>query len=82
MAIKGDRVDYLFVETECLSAIRELTTTCSVSDWISRHESLYRKIIIKPEGLPAVIDFNLGNDSFEGIRKFGRLYETLLGIFE
>ena len=82
MAIKGDRIDYLQVETECLSAINDLKSTNSVDDWVKRHEPLYQRIIIKPEGLPAIIDFNLGDESFLGIRKFGRVYETIKGIFE
>ena len=77
MAIKGDKLDYQNVETECLTAINELKTTISVSEWVSSHASPYEQIIIKPDGLPAVIDFNLGEDCFEGIRKFGRLYETI-----
>jgi hypothetical protein len=82
MAIKGDRIDYLQAETECLSAINDLKSTNSVDAWVKRHEPLYQRIIIKPEGLPAIIDFNLGDESFLGIRKFGRLYETIKGIFE
>ena len=82
MAIKGDKLDYQNVEAECLFVINELKNTISVSNWVSSHASLYEQIIIKPDGLPAVIDFNLGDDSFEGIRKFGRLYELIKEIFE
>jgi hypothetical protein len=82
MAIKGDKLDYQNVETECLFAINELKITNSVSEWVSRHASLYEQIIIKPEGLPAIIDFNLGDESYLGIHKFGRLYEMIKGIFD
>jgi hypothetical protein len=82
MAIKGDMLDYQNVETECLFAINDLKTTNSVSEWVSRHASLYEQIIIKPEGLPAIIDFNFEGESFIGIQKFGRLYEMIKGIFE
>jgi hypothetical protein len=82
MAIKCDRIDYLQVESECLSAINDLKSTNSVDDWVKQHEPLYQQIVIKPEGLPAIIDFNFGDESFIGIRKFGRLYETIKGIFE
>lgn len=82
MAIKGDRIDYQNVETECLSAIHDLTTTSSFEIWVSKYASLYEQIIIKPDGLPSVIDFNLGDDSFEGIRRFGHLFENVKRIFE
>jgi hypothetical protein len=82
MAIKGDRIEYQIVETQCLSAINDLKCTSSVEDWVKRNEPLYQQIIIKPEGLPAIIDFNFGDESFIGIRKFGRLYETIKDIFE
>jgi hypothetical protein len=82
MAIKGDMIDYLQAEIECLSAINDLKSKNSVDDWVKRHEHLYQRIIIKPEGLPAIIDFNLGDESYIGIRKFGRLYEMIKGIFE
>ena len=82
MAIKGDKLDYQNVETECLFAINELKITNSVSEWVSIHASLYEKIIIKPEGLPAIIDFNFAGESYLGIHKFGRLYELIKGIFE
>jgi hypothetical protein len=77
MAIKGDKLDYQNVETECLLAISELKITTSVSDWVNRNASLYGRIIIQPEGLPAIID-----ESYLGIHKFGRLYEMIKGIFE
>jgi hypothetical protein len=82
MAIKGDRIDYLQAETECLSAMNDLKSTNSVDDWVKQYEPLYQQIVIKPEGLPAIIDFNFGDDSFIGIRKFGRLYQTIKDIFE
>jgi hypothetical protein len=82
MAIMGDKLDYQNVETECLLAINELKITNSLSEWVNRHASLYEQIIIKPEGLPAIIDFNLGDESYLGIQKFGRLYDVIKGIFE
>jgi hypothetical protein len=82
MAIKGDKLDYQNVETECLLAISELKITTSVSDWVNRNASLYGRIIIQPEGLPAIIDFNFAGESYLGIHKFGRLYEMIKGIFE
>ena len=78
----GDKLDYQNVETECLLAINELKITNSVSEWVNRHASLYEQIIIKPEGLPAIIDFNLGDESYLGIQKFGRLYDVIKRIFE
>ncbi len=78
----GDKLDYQNVETECLLAINELKITNSLSEWVNRHASLYEQIIIKPEGLPAIIDFNLGDESYLGIQKFGRLYDVIKGIFE
>ena len=82
MAIRGDKLDYQNVETECLLAINELKITTSVSEWVNRYAALYDHIIIKPEGLPAIIDFNFGGESYLGIHKFGRLYEMIKGIFE
>jgi|688.fasta_scaffold617942_2 hypothetical protein len=77
-----NRCQYIQNQNNCFSAINDLKKTNSVYDWLKRHESLYGQIIIKPEGLPAIIDFNFGDESFIGIRKFGRLYETIKDIFE
>jgi hypothetical protein len=82
MAMNRSRSDYLQVETECISAINDLKSTNSVDDWVRRYEPLYHQIIIKPKGLPAIIDSHFGGESFDGIQKFGRLYETIKGIFE
>lgn len=82
MAINGDRVDYLQVDSECMSAINDLKCTTSVDEWVKRYEPLYNQVIIKPKGLPAIIDSHFGGESFDGIQKFGRLYETIKGIFE
>jgi hypothetical protein len=82
MAIRGDKLDYQNIETECLLAINELKITTSVSEWVNKHAVLYDHIIIKPEGLPAIIDFNFAGESFIGIQKFGHLYEVIKVIFE
>jgi len=82
MAIRGDKLDYQNIETECLLAINELKITTSVSEWVNRYAALYDHIIIKPEDLPAIIDFNFAGESYLGINKFGRLYEMIKGIFE
>ena len=82
MAIKGGKLEYQNFEAECLLALNEIKITTSVSEWVNRYATLYDHIIIKPEGLPAIIDFNFAGESYLGINKFGRLYEMIKGIFE
>ena len=76
------RCVYIANQNNCLSVINKFKKTDSVYNWLKRDGPLYQRIIIKPEGLPAIIDFNFGDESFIGIRKFGRLYETIKDIFE
>jgi len=74
--------DYLNAENECLTAIDHFKTTSSVKKWLEHNESLYSQIIIKPKGLPAIIDCHFGGQRYEGIQKFGHLYETVKGVFD
>jgi hypothetical protein len=82
MAMNRTKSYYLQAESECLMAIVDLKSINSVEKWLSQYEILYDSIRIKPEGLPAIIDFNFEGESFIGIHKFGRLYEMIKGIFE
>ena len=75
------QTDYLITELECLEAIEAFKKTTSVPDWLINYKQLYTDITIAPEGLPEIIDANFGGVSFEGIKKFGWLYQTVRSVF-
>lgn len=75
-----DHTDYLMTELDCLAAIEQFKETTSVPGWLSRYKDLYRDITISPAGLPEIIDSHLGGETFEGIQKFGNLYQNISSL--
>jgi hypothetical protein len=63
-----NRSDYLNAENECLTAIDHFKITSSVKEWLELNESLYSQIIIKPNGLPAIIDCHFDGQRYEGYK--------------
>jgi hypothetical protein len=78
----SNRIDYLQIQNECLLAINAFKTTNSVNEWLKMNESLYDQIVIKPSGLPSIIDFHFDGHRYDGIKKFGYLYQTVRGVFD
>ena len=76
-----DHTDYLMTELDCLTAIERFKTTTSIPGWLDQYQKLYRDITIAPAGLPEIIDCHLEGKTFEGILKFGGLYETIKSVF-
>ena len=81
MSIKATRNDYLIAQSHCLDAIEDFRFTTSVKEWLDQHADLYKSVTIAPAGLPAIVDSHFGGESFEGIKKFGSLYETVSSYF-
>jgi hypothetical protein len=77
-----DQFDYMQTENECLAAIDAFKTTNSVKEWLKINESLFNQILIQPKDMPAIIDCHFGGQRYEGIKKFGHLYETVKGVFD
>jgi hypothetical protein len=81
MSIKATRNDYLIAQQHCLDSIDDFRSTTSVKEWLNRHTDLYKKVTIAPAGLPAIVDSHFEAEYFEGIQKFGHLYNTVKTIF-
>jgi hypothetical protein len=76
-----DQTDYLMTELECLAAIEAFKTTTTVPEWLTKYKELYRNITISPAGFPEIVDCHFGGETFEGIQKFGNLYQCISSLF-
>jgi hypothetical protein len=82
MEEEDDHLLYKLKDNFCASAIEDFKETSSVPEWLRENRSLFLSVTCQPPGFPRVVDCNLGEESFENIRRFGRLYETVDGIFQ
>lgn len=76
------RIDYQIKEALCQSAIEEFKTLTSVPDWLHKHSDLFDSISIKPDGLPRITLSHLGDEPFENIQRFARLFETVDSLYK
>ena len=72
--------DFVMNDSACKTALLELITTDSVLGWISTYRYLYRRVTIKPKGLPRIARSNRGGFYFENISKFNKEYSRLFKI--
>jgi len=66
----------------CETAIEEFKTLTSVTDWLYKYSELFDSISVKPEGLPSIILSHLGDETFENIQRFGRLFEIVHSLYK
>lgn len=71
---------YYSKSNKCEKAIMELKSDISVPVWLMNNKILFDEVTIKPEGLPAIADANFSGTSFDGIKKFVKLYESLSNL--
>jgi hypothetical protein len=64
----------------CEKALLELKSDIYVPVWLSKNKDLFDNVTIRPEGLPVIADANFNGTSFEGIKKFVKLYELLSNL--
>ena len=76
------RIDYLKKDNLCKKAIEEYDDHASLHEWLVHHSDLYNSVTIKPEGLPLITSFHLGDDIFENIQQFVKLYSLVNSKFE
>lgn len=74
------RIDYIVSDAACKEALLDLITTESVLGWISKYRDLYKRVTIKPKGLPRIARSNMGGFHFENISKFHKEYSRLFKI--
>jgi hypothetical protein len=75
-------MDYQIKEAMCETAIEEFKTLTSVTDWLYKYSELFDSISVKPEGLPSIILSHLGDETFENIQRFGRLFEIVHSLYK
>jgi hypothetical protein len=71
---------YYTKSNKCEKALIELKSDISVPVWLLNNKSLFDKVTIRPEGLPTIVDANFNGTSFESIKKFVKLYESLSNL--
>jgi len=71
---------YYTKSSKCEKAMKELKSDISVPVWLLNNEGLFDEVTIRPEGLPTIVDANFNGTSFEGIKKFVKLYELLSNL--
>ena len=72
--------DFIINDAACKTALMELITTDSVLGWITKYSGLYRRVTIKPKGLPRIARSNMGGFYFENISKLNKEYSRLFKI--
>lgn len=77
-----ERIDYLIKDNQCEKAIDDFKTLSSVPEWLNQYSDLYNSVTIKPDGLPRITSINFGGESFENIRQFSKLYETVNSLYD
>jgi hypothetical protein len=77
-----ERIDYLIKDNLCKKAIEEYDDHASLHEWLVHHSELYNSVTIKPEGLPPITSFHLGDEAFENIKQFVELYSLVNSKFE
>ena len=77
-----NRIDYLIKDNLCKKAIEEYNTNSSLHDWLNQYSELYNSLTIKPEGLPIITSFHLGDDIFENIQQYVELYNLVNSEFQ
>jgi hypothetical protein len=73
-----NKVDYQFVDNLCEQILEEFNQFPEfeqMHEWLVEHESLYDKINIQPEGLPAISSSNYQGVRYKNIAKFHSLYQ-------
>ncbi len=78
----NDILRYTIKDTLCAKAVEEFKSTSSVREWLQENCLLYDSVTYQPPGLPRIMACNLGEQSFENIRKFGMLYDMVDSLFE
>ena len=68
---------YYAKSNQCEFAIKELKNILSVQEWLQKNQKLFEKVTISPAGLPIIADSNFNGTSFEEIKEFVKLYESL-----
>ena len=68
---------YTIKDNLCAKAIEEFMDTSSVRDWLQENRLLYDSVSYQSPGLPRIVASNLGQEVFENILNFGRLYVAL-----
>ena len=71
---------YYTKSNKCEKALMELKSDISVPVWLMKNKSLFDEVTIRPEGLPEIADVNFNGTSFEGIKKFVKLYGSLSNL--
>ena len=78
----NDKLLFSVKDNLCAKAVEAFKETSSVPDWLRENRSLFLSVTYQPPGFPRVVDCNLEDESFENIRRFGRLYDTVDGVFQ
>jgi len=76
------RLEYQIKDALCEKALEEFKTLTSVPDWLYKHSDLFDAISVKPEGLPRIILSHLGDETFENIQRFARLFEIVDSLYK
>jgi hypothetical protein len=76
------RLENQIKEALCDTAIEEFKELSSVPAWLNRHSELFDSISIKPDGLPRITLSHLGDETFENIQRFARLFEIVVSLYK
>ena len=77
---KVSQDSYYNNSSNCEKALLELKSNISVPVWLLNNKNLYNEVTIRPEGLPTIVDANFNGTSFEWIKKFFKLFESLSNL--
>lgn len=70
-------MDYLVADENCKEALKELMFDTNKVKWLRKYEGLFKKVSIKPKGLPEIANCNLNGITYCFIIEFHQEYILL-----
>ena len=69
--------DYFIADENCKQAIKQLLSDANKVKWLRKYQKLLNKVIIQPEGLPAIVNCNLNGITYSFISEFYQEYRLV-----
>jgi hypothetical protein len=67
--------DFWIANENCKEALKELLFDANKVKWLIKYQGLFRKVLIKPKGLPEIVNCNLNGITYCFIIEFHQKYK-------
>ena len=69
--------DFWIANENCMEALKELMFDANKVKWLRKYQKPLNKVIIQPEGLPAIVNCNLNGITYCFISEFYQEYRLV-----